>query len=100
MERKLDTGDFSDYSEASKLTLGDLFERYIEEDKHSTKKDKKNIAYQVGNLRKDIIADTNLLRQKLDYFFNDFLTKKLLGTHMARYDLSILKIRLIQDFKL
>ena len=42
MEHKLDTGDFSDYSEASKLTLGDLFERYIEEVKHSTKKDKKN----------------------------------------------------------
>ena len=62
MERKLDTGDFSDYSEASKLTLGDLLERYIEEGKHSTKKDKKNIAYRVGNLRKDIIADTNLLR--------------------------------------
>ena len=60
MERKLDTGDFSDYSEASKLTLGDLLERYIEEGKHSTKKDKKNIAYRVGNLRKDIIADTNL----------------------------------------
>ena len=28
MECKLDTGDFSDYSEASKLTLGDLLELF------------------------------------------------------------------------
>ena len=27
MERKLDTGDFSNYSEASKLTLGDILVR-------------------------------------------------------------------------
>jgi len=34
IERKLDTGDFTDYSKASKLLLGDLFKRYIGEKKH------------------------------------------------------------------
>ena len=38
METKLDRGDHSDYSEASKLTLGDLFKRYIKDDKHKHKK--------------------------------------------------------------
>ena len=33
MENKLETGDFSDYSEASKVILGDLFKRYISENK-------------------------------------------------------------------
>ena len=34
IERKLDTGDYTDYSEASKLLLGDLFKRYVSEHKH------------------------------------------------------------------
>ncbi len=34
IERKLDTGDFTDYSEASKLLLGDLFKPFISEKKH------------------------------------------------------------------
>ncbi len=62
METKIDTGSLSDYSEASKLTFGDLLERYLFEGKHAAKKDKRNIEYQVGSIRKDIIADTNLLR--------------------------------------
>jgi len=62
METKIDTGSLSDYSEASKLTFGDLLERYLFEGKHATKKDKRNIEYRVGSIRKDIIADTNLLR--------------------------------------
>ena len=33
MEAKFDRGDTSDYSEASKVTLGDLFKRYISENK-------------------------------------------------------------------
>ena len=37
METKLDRGDYSDYSTASKVTLGDLFKRYINEDKHKKK---------------------------------------------------------------
>ena len=39
IERKLDTGDFSDYTEASKLTFGDLLNRYKAENKHKRKKD-------------------------------------------------------------
>ena len=33
METKLDRGDYFDYNEASKVTLGDLFKRYINEGK-------------------------------------------------------------------
>ena len=36
MERELDVGDYNDYSEASKLLLGDLFKRYISEKKKLT----------------------------------------------------------------
>ena len=32
METKLDRGDYSDYSAASKVTMGDLFKRYIKSD--------------------------------------------------------------------
>lgn len=35
METKLDRGDYSDYSQASKLTLGDLFKRNIDRVKYS-----------------------------------------------------------------
>ena len=45
MEAKLDRGDYSDYSSASKVTLGDLFKRYINEDKHKKKKQWKNEEY-------------------------------------------------------
>ena len=38
IERELDQGNCIDYSEANRLTLGDLFKRYIRENKH-----KKNI---------------------------------------------------------
>ena len=38
MEVKLDRGDFSDYSEASKLFLGDLLKRFINEGIHKKKK--------------------------------------------------------------
>ena len=37
METKLDKGDFSDYLEASKLTLGDIAKRYIEGEYHKKK---------------------------------------------------------------
>ena len=38
MEKKLDDGDYSDYSEALKLLLSDLLVRYIKENKHKRKK--------------------------------------------------------------
>ena len=62
IERKIDTGNLSDYGEASKQTLGDLIKRYIREGKHEGRKDKVNIDYRVNNLLKDTIADINLLR--------------------------------------
>ena len=42
IERKLDMGDYSDYTEASKLTLGDLLNRYKAENKHRRKKDSRS----------------------------------------------------------
>jgi hypothetical protein len=38
IERKHDIGDYSDYTEASKLTFGDLLIRYRVENKHRAKK--------------------------------------------------------------
>ena len=45
MEAKLDRGDYSDYSSASKVTLGDLFKRYVKEEKHKKKKQWRNEEY-------------------------------------------------------
>ena len=50
METKLDKGDYSDYSSASKVTLGDLFKRYINEEKHKKKKQWKNEEYSCSQL--------------------------------------------------
>ena len=50
MEAKLDRGDYSDYSTASKVTLGDLFKRYINEEKHKKKKQWKNEEYRCSQL--------------------------------------------------
>ena len=50
MEAKLDRGDYSDYSSASKVTLGDLFKRYVKEEKHKKKKQWKNEEYRLRQL--------------------------------------------------
>ena len=62
METKLDRGDYSDYSEATKVTLGDLFKRFISEGKHLSRKDERAYRFRANTLGKDTIADTNLLR--------------------------------------
>ena len=62
MEAKLDRGDYSDYSSASKVTLGDLFKRYINEDKHKKKKQWRNEEYRFNQLMKDELSNVNLLR--------------------------------------
>ena len=62
MEAKFDRGDTSDYSEANKVTLGDLFKRYISENKHKKKKQWKNDEYRCDQLLKDEISTINLLR--------------------------------------
>ena len=50
METKLDKGDYFDYSTASKVTLGDLFKRYINEEKHKKKKQWRNEEYHCSKL--------------------------------------------------
>ncbi len=62
MEAKFDRGDTSDYSQASKVTLGELFSRYISENKHKKKKQWKNEEYRKDQLLKDEISNVNLLR--------------------------------------
>ena len=52
MKRMLGQGDFSDYSESYKITVGELFKRYIKEGKHLGKKDHENIEYRVNNFFK------------------------------------------------
>ena len=61
MENKLDRSDYWNYSEATKLTLGDVMRRYISEVYHVNKKDK-SIEGRVNNFLKYTIAETNLLR--------------------------------------
>ena len=62
MESKCDKGDTSDYSMASKITLGELFKRYIKEGKHLKKKQAKNEVYRCDALLKDELSSVNLLR--------------------------------------
>ena len=62
MEAKLDRGDYSDYSSASKVTLGDLFKRYVKEEKHKKKKQWKNEEYRCSQLLADELSNVNLLR--------------------------------------
>ena len=47
MEAKLGRGDNSDYSEASKVTLGDLFKRYINENKHRERRTEVEVTLEV-----------------------------------------------------
>ena len=70
MEAKFDRGDTSDYSEASKVTLGNLFSRYISEGKHKKKKQWKNEEYRCDQLLKDEISTINLLRFSTKHLAN------------------------------
>ena len=62
METKLDRGDYSDYSAAAKVTMGDLFKRYIQEGKHKKKKQWRNEEYRCEQLLSDELSSINLLR--------------------------------------
>jgi len=62
MEVKLDKGDYSDFTEASKLTLGDVAKRYIDGGYHSKKKGARYEEYRYGQLLEDSISGVNLLR--------------------------------------
>ena len=62
IERKLDQGEVFDYSQASRLTLRDLLDRYISENKHRAKKGWRMEEYRSGYIKEDTIADCNCLR--------------------------------------
>ena len=85
IERKLDMGDFSDYSEASKLTLGDLLKRYRAENKHRLKKDWKNEEYKIGYILKDTIADTNCLRLSTRHL-SEFRERRLMSVKGSTFN--------------
>ena len=75
IERELDQGNCIDYSEANRLTLGDLFKRYIHENKHKKNKSWKMYEFRTNILLKDTIADTNLLRLSSRYL-SEFKDRK------------------------
>ena len=77
LEREIDLGNLTDYSEASKLTLGDIIKRYEIEDKHKDRKDE-SIKSKIKNLLSDSISDINLLR--------------LSSKHIAEYRDRVLKV--------
>ena len=87
IERKLDTGDFSDYTEASKLTFGDLLIRYRVENKHKAKKDWKNEGYKIDIILKDTISDTNCLRLSSKHIteFRERLLMSVSGSTFNKY---------------
>ena len=62
MEVKLDKGDYSDFTEAGKLTLGDVAKRYIDGGYHLKKKGARYEEYRYGQLLEDSISGVNLLR--------------------------------------
>jgi integrase len=77
LEREIDLGNLTDYTEASKLTLGDIIKRYEIEDKHKDRKDE-SIKSKIKNLLSDSISDINLLR--------------LSSKHIAEYRDRVLKV--------
>ena len=93
METKLDRGDYSDYSEASKVTLGDLFKRYINEGKHKHKKGWRIEEYKVGTLLKDSITDTNLIRLSTKHI-SEFRDRRVMQVSPTTYnkDLSFISV--------
>ena len=62
IERELDRGNFIDFTEAQRVTLGDILQRYIREDKHKRIKSWRMYEFRIGILLKDTISDTYLLR--------------------------------------
>ena len=93
IERKLDTGDYTDYSEASKLLLGDLFKRYVSEHKHKKLRSWKMYEYRTDILLKDTISDINLLRLSSKHLaeFRDRKLKEVGNTTFNKY-LSLISV--------
>jgi len=93
IERKLDTGDYTDYSEASKLLFGDLFKRYVSEHKHKKLRSWKMYEYRTDILLKDTISDINLLRLSSKHLaeFRDRKLKEVGNTTFNKY-LSLISV--------
>ena len=85
VERKLDTGDYADYSEASKLLLGDILKRYISENKHRKLRSYKMFEYRIKILLKDTLSDINLLRLSSKHVA-EFRDRKLLEVGNATFN--------------
>ena len=62
VERELDRGNVIDFSEAQRVTLGEILQRFIREEKHKKIKSWRMYEFRIGILLKDTISDTNLLR--------------------------------------
>ena len=60
-ERELDQGSFNNYQASAKVTMGDLFKRYIIEKKHKRKRQWRNEEYRKDQIITDPISDKTLL---------------------------------------
>ena len=82
IERNLDSGISTDFSEASRVMIKDLLKRYLKEHKHKHKKGWRMEEYRVGYMLKDPIADVNLLQlsSKDIAEFRDRRLEVVLGT--------------------
>ena len=96
VERKLDTGDYADYSEASKLLLGDIFKRYISENKHRKLRSWKMYEFRIKILLKDTVADINLLRLSSKHLA-EFRDRKLLEVGNATFNKYLSLISVVVD---
>ena len=96
VERKLDTGDYADYSEASKLLLGDIFKRYISENKHRKLRSWKMYEFRIKILLKDTVSDINLLRLSSKHLA-EFRDRKLLEVGNATFNKYLSLISVVVD---
>ena len=85
METKLDRGDYSDYTEAGKLTLGDIAKRYIEGGYHIKKKGARYEEYRYGQLLEDSISGANLLRLSSKHLA-EYRARRLLEVEPATWN--------------
>ena len=70
MENKLDRGDYSNYSEATKLTLGDIMRRYISEGYHVNKKDKSINTQQIKEFYNE-----KIITEEVDYYHTNVVAR-------------------------
>ena len=93
IEGKFDTGNYTDYSEASKLLLGDLFKRYISENKHKKLRSWKMYEFRINILLKDTISDINFLKLSSKHLaeFRDRKLQEVGNTTFNKY-LSLISV--------